>query len=78
MSKADQEDNDPALGKFLSFLAQDIENNPTHILRVVRFPTSLRSRESELPNVIFKKVLAVRDNQFWHCAVYLREIFYTL
>jgi antitoxin PrlF len=31
MSKADQEDNDPALGKFLSFLAQDIENNPQHI-----------------------------------------------
>lgn len=31
MSKTDQEHDDPALGKFLSFLAQDIENNPTHI-----------------------------------------------
>lgn len=31
MSKVDQQENDPTLGKFLSFLAQDIEKNPTHI-----------------------------------------------
>lgn len=31
MSKVDQQENDPTLGKFLSFLAQDIEKNPAHI-----------------------------------------------
>jgi antitoxin PrlF len=31
MTKADQPEEDPVLGGFLSFLAQDIKDNPQHI-----------------------------------------------
>ena len=31
ISKADQPEDDPVLGEFLSFLAQDIRDNPHHI-----------------------------------------------
>ena len=31
ISRADQVENDPLLGQFLNFLAQDIEKNPQHI-----------------------------------------------
>ncbi len=31
ISKADQPEDDPVLGEFLSFLAQDIRDNPQHI-----------------------------------------------
>jgi antitoxin PrlF len=31
ISRADEPENDPVLGKFLSFLAEDISKNPQHI-----------------------------------------------
>ncbi|AIE76256.1 type II toxin-antitoxin system PrlF family antitoxin [Synechocystis sp. PCC 6714] len=31
ISRVDQEENDPVLGKFLDFLAQDMDKNPQHI-----------------------------------------------
>lgn len=31
ISRADQTENDPIIGQFLNFLAQDIEKNPQHI-----------------------------------------------
>lgn len=31
MSRADQPENDPLLGQFLSFLARDISRNPQHV-----------------------------------------------
>jgi antitoxin PrlF len=31
MSRADQPENDPVLGQFLSFLARDISRNPQHV-----------------------------------------------
>ncbi len=31
ISRADQTERDPIIGKFLNFLAQDIEKNPQHI-----------------------------------------------
>ncbi len=31
ISKADQLEDDPVLGKFLNFIAEDIRKNPTHI-----------------------------------------------
>ncbi len=31
LSRAEQPENDPLLGQFLSFIAQDITNNPQHI-----------------------------------------------
>lgn len=34
LSRADQEDSDPALGSFLTFLANDIQKNPQHLKAV--------------------------------------------
>lgn len=31
LSRADQSEDDPVLGQFLNFLAQDIEKNPQHL-----------------------------------------------
>lgn len=31
ISRADQTENDPIIGQFLNFLAQDIEKNPQHL-----------------------------------------------
>lgn len=31
IARADRRENDPVLGKFLDFLAQDMEKNPQHI-----------------------------------------------
>lgn len=31
MSKANQPEDDPVLGKFLDFIVEDIKRNPTHI-----------------------------------------------
>ena len=34
LSRADQEESDPALGSFLTFLANDIQQNPQHLKAV--------------------------------------------
>ncbi len=34
LSRADQEESDPALGSFLTFLANDIQKNPQHLKAV--------------------------------------------
>ena len=34
LSRADQDNRDPALTSFLSFLAKDIQNNPQHVKAV--------------------------------------------
>ena len=46
MSRAEKQESDPVLGKFLNFLARDMENNPQH----------LQSISSELANRVISLV----------------------